>query len=137
MQTYSLLLGYIPAVMFLAMIGFAAVGVAMALLIDSQKRDQNSKNTPVKFSFRFLLKDNWKTIVLTFLAILVTLRFVAWLFPGQFTVESLDTPAVKEKWLFGSFLIGIGYNTLLQYLKDKADLLKVKRDVPADVTSTP
>ena len=116
-----------PASMFFMMVFFSAVGVLMALLIDSQKRDQNSTATPVKFSFLFLLKDNWKTIVLTFLAVLITLRFASSVFPDQFTSEGLDSPLGKEKWMFGSFLIGLGYNSLLQFLKEKSDLLKTPR----------
>lgn len=130
MENYSFLLGFIPAGMFLAMIGFATVGVIMALLIDSTKRNKNSPNTPYKFNFGFLLKDNWKTILLTFLAILVTLRFASSLFPGQFTDAELASPSGSEKWLFGSLLIGLAYNTLLQTLKDKSELLQVKRDQP-------
>jgi len=127
MENYSYLLGIVPLSMFLAMVVFSAIGVAMALLIDAQKRDQNSKNTPVKFSFFFLLKDNWKTILLTFLAVLVTLRFAPLLFPDQFTTEGLDSPLVKEKWLLGSLFVGLLYNSLLQFLKEKSELLKVKR----------
>jgi hypothetical protein len=130
MENYSFLLGFIPFSMFMAMIFFATIGVIVALLVDSQKRDQCSTNTPVKFSFLFLLKDNWKTIVLTFLAVLITLRFAGSVFPAQFTDTDLASPLGKEKWLFGSLLVGIGYNSLLQFLKDKSDLLKVKRDIP-------
>jgi hypothetical protein len=128
MENYSFLLGYIPAGMFLAMIGFAAIGVVMALLIHSTTRDQNSTKTPVKFSFKFLIKDNWKTIALTVFTVLITLRFAGSVFPGQFTGEELGSPIGTEKWLFGSFIIGLSYNYLLQILKDKADILKVKRD---------
>jgi hypothetical protein len=98
MENYSYFLGFIPWTMFLAMVFFAALGVIMALLLDSQKRDQNSTSTPVKFSFKFLLKDNWKTIVLTFLAVLLTLRFAGWVFPDQFTNDDLASPLGKEKW---------------------------------------
>lgn len=99
----------------------------MALLIDSTKRDQASKSTPVKFSFWFLIKDNWKTILLTALAVLVSLRFAPILFPDQFSSENLSSPLGTDKWLFGSLLIGLLYNTLLQIWKQKADFLKAKR----------
>lgn len=128
MEKYSYLLGPVPKGLFLAMFLFATVGVFMALLIDSQKRDQCSTSTPVKFSFLFLLKDNWKTIVLTFFAILCTLRFAPLLFPDQFKAETLALPLGAEKWLFGSLLIGLGYNSLLQFLKEKSDILRVKRE---------
>lgn len=127
METYSYFFGVVPSGMFLAMVAFAAIGVTMALLGDATTRDQNSASTPVKFSFLFLLKDNWKTIVLSFLAVLLTLRFAPLLFPDQFLTDVLDNPMGKEKWLFGSFAIGLVYNTLLQFLKSKAEILKVKR----------
>ncbi len=127
MEKYSYLLGFIPLTLFLAMIFFATIGVAMALLVDSQKRDQTSSNTPTKFSFLFLLKDNWKTILLTFLAVLLTLRFAGSVFPDQFTNDDLASPLGKEKWLFGSLLIGFLYNSLLQFIKEKSDLLKVRK----------
>jgi len=127
MENYSFLLGFIPLKMFLVMIFFATIGVIVALLVDSQKRDQSSTNTPVKFSFWFLLKDNWKTILLTFLVVLLTLRFVGSVFPDQFTNSDLSSPMGQEKWLFGSLLVGFLYNSLLQFLKEKSELLKVKR----------
>jgi len=127
MEHYSLLLGYIPATMFIAMVLFAAIGVSIRLLIDAVGRNQNSPATPYKFSILFLLRDNWKTILLTFIAILVVLRFAASIFDEQFTAENLDLPATKEKWLFGSLMVGIAFNHVIQILKEKSDLLKVKR----------
>ena len=127
MENQSYLLGILPLGLFLAMLFFASIGVIMALLIDSTKRDQESKNTPVKFSFWFLIKDNWKTIVLTALAVLATLRFAPILFPDQFSPENLSSPLGTDKWLFGSLFIGLLYNTLLQIWKQKAEFLKAKR----------
>ena len=127
MENYSYVFGVVPSGMFIAMVIFAAIGVTMALLGDAQTRDQNSTNTPQKFSFWFLLKDNWKTILLSFLAVLLTLRFAPLLFPDQFLTDALSEPMGKEKWLFGSVCIGLIYNSLLQLLKSKAEILKVKR----------
>jgi len=126
-QNYSYLLGFIPGGMFLAMIFFAAIGVFIRLLVDATGRDQNSPNTPVKFKFGFLLKDNWKTIALSVVLILVTLRFAASVFETHFSVEALAKSVGQEKWLFGSLVIGFIYNSLAQYLKEHADFLKVKR----------
>lgn len=127
MENYSFLFGIVPAKMFFAMVAFAAVGVIVALLIDSTRRNKSSKSTPEKFSFWFLIKDNWKTILLAALAVLLTLRFAPFLFPDQFTQENLSSPMGVEKWLFGSVIIGLLYNTLLQIWKQKADILKAKR----------
>ena len=127
MENYSYVFGIVPSTMFFAMMVFAALGVLFALLIDSTKRDKSSKTTPEKFNFWFLLLDNWKTILLSALAVLLTLRFAPILFPDQFTLENLQMPLGVEKWLFGSLLIGMLYNTLLQVWKQKADILKAKR----------
>lgn len=127
MEGHSFLLGFLSLRMFLAMLFFAAIGIAISLLIDSSKRDQNSSNTPAKFNFWFLLRDNWKSIVLTLLVVLVTLRFASSLFPDQFKGTDVGTPEGLEKWLFGSLLIGLAFNQLIQILKKRASLLQVKR----------
>jgi len=127
MENYTFLLGFIPREMFIFMVFFAALGVVIALLVDSTNRNPSSTRTPEKFSFLFLLKDNWKTIILTALAVLVTLRFAGSLFPGQFLDSELNSPMGTEKWLFGSLMIGFLYNTLLQKLKEKSEILKVNR----------
>ena len=72
MENYSYVFGLAPAGLFIAELVFAVIGMIMALLGDATTRDQNSPNTPEKFSFWFLLKDNWKTIVLSVLAVLIT-----------------------------------------------------------------
>src|SRR4030042_5217459 len=117
MEKYSYLLGYVDLDMFLVMLLFTFLGIAVSLLIDSQKRDQTSKNTPVKFSWLFLLKDNWKTILLTFLIVVLTLRFATSFFPTQFSGDDMATPQGIEKWFFGSLIIGLGFNQLLQLWK--------------------
>jgi hypothetical protein len=127
METHSFLLGFLSLKLFLAMLLFAGLGIAVSLLIHAQKRDQTSKNTPEKFSFLFLLKDNWKSIVLTALIVILTLRFATSFFPQQFTGDEVGTPQGIEKWLFGSLVIGLGFNQLIQVWKDKSQWLRVKR----------
>jgi len=127
MENYSLLLGFLSLKVFLVMLLFAAIGISISLLLDAQKRSQVSKATPQKFSFKFLLLDNWKSIVLTVLVVLVTLRFAASLFPDQFKGEVVGTPEGLETWLFGSLLIGLGFNQLIQVLKKRAKMLQVNR----------
>lgn len=127
MEKYSYLLGFVEVPLFLTMLLFAIIGIALSLLMDSQKRDQNSPNTPVKFSFKFLLKDNWKTIVMSAIAVLITLRFAPLLFPDQFKVDATGDPKAVEWFLFGSFGIGLLYNQLVQFLKKKISILNVER----------
>ena len=127
MENYNYILGFLPTGLFFSMLLFAAIGIAIRLLFDAQSRDQNSSSTPKKFSMIFLLKDNWKTIVATILTVLVTLRFLPSVFPGQFSGGDLDSPEGIEKWLAGSLFVGILYNHLWQILKKRANVLKVKR----------
>ena len=127
MENYNYILGFLPVGMFFSMLLFATIGIAIRLLFDAQKRDQSSVNTPRKFSIMFLLRDNWKTILATFLTVLVTLRFLPSVFPGQFSGGDLANPEGIEKWLAGSLFVGILYNHLWQILKKRAEILKVKR----------
>ncbi|OFY66618.1 MAG: hypothetical protein A2Y71_03755 [Bacteroidetes bacterium RBG_13_42_15] len=130
MEKYSYLLGYVDLNMFLVMLLFAFLGIAVSLLIDSQKRDPSSKNTPEKFSLKFLLKDNWRTIALTALIVILTLRFATSFFPGQFAGDDTATPEGLEKWFFGALVVGLGFNQLLQLWKKTrvGSFLKVKRE---------
>ena len=127
MENYNYILGFLSAGLFFSMLLFASIGIAIRLLFDAQKRDQNSANTPKKFSILFLLRDNWKTILATFLTVLVTLRFLPSAFPGQFSGGDLANPEGIEKWLAGSLFVGVIYNHLWQILKKRAEILKVKR----------
>lgn len=128
MENYNYLLGFLSLKLFLVMLLFAVLGIIVSLLIDSQRRDQSSKNTPEKFSWLFLLKDNWKTIVLTAIIVVLTIRFATSFFPDQFKGDELQTPEGIEKWLFGSLVIGLGFNQLVQVWKKKAKILNIKRN---------
>jgi hypothetical protein len=124
---HTLLLGYLTPNLFLVMLGFATFGAAMSLLWDGHKRNPDSPNTPKKFSLKFLILDNWRTILGTFFAIIVTIRFGTSLLPDQFKGSELATPDGIEKWLLGAFAIGLFWNQLLQWLKQKLSIFKVDR----------
>ena len=117
MENYNYLLGYVSLKMFLVMLLFATLGIIVSLLIDSQRRNQSSKNTPQYFSWAFLLRDNWKTIAMTVLIVILTLRFATSFFPAQFSGDDLATPSGSEKWFFGSLVIGLCFNQLIQVWK--------------------
>lgn len=109
------LFGPIGLNMFIASFLFAMIGVVISLLIDANYRDQNSPKTPRPFKLSFLLKDNWKRIVLSLLVILVTIRFTK-----EITGWDLN--------MFVSLLIGVVYDKLVEYLKKKSELLQVSRN---------
>lgn len=51
-----------------------AIGVLFALYVKSKKRDPESPNTPTKFSWRFLIWDNTKKVVVILLLIFLLFR---------------------------------------------------------------
>ncbi|RKD19019.1 hypothetical protein BCY91_14170 [Pelobium manganitolerans] len=64
---------------------FALIGAIIGLRISSLKRDKTSINTPYKFNFWFLIRDNAQRLLTNFLICFVVFRFA-----GTF----LDTPGI-------------------------------------------
>lgn len=91
---------------FIACVFFALVGTVISLLVHASNRNKNSTKTPYKFSFVFLIADNWQRIMLNLLLILVTIRFCK-----EITGLELN--------MFVSLLIGISYDKIGEYLRNK------------------
>ena len=108
------LLGIETATAFLVLSFFAAIGVVISLLLHASNRDQLSPSTPAKFSFLFLLKDNFKRILLNVLLIYITIRF---------TPELIGVKITS----FVALIIGFGWDKLAQVIKEKTAFLDVKR----------
>ena len=119
-EFFHLFIGNIGGTMFSALFVFAMIGVAINLLLHANTRDQNSPNTPVKFSFKFLLADNWKRILLALLLIYVSIRFTSLIF-------AIDVTGNNELYLFSAVIIGFAYDKLGEILKEKTDFLKVRK----------
>lgn len=126
MENYSLSFGFVTAKIFFAMVMCGTIGIIISLLLHSLTRDKKSPRTPEKYSFWFLLKDNWKSIVVTALIFLMTLRFATSFFPSQFKSADTLTAEGIDRWLFFSLLLGTGFNQLIQVWKKRSDWLKVK-----------
>lgn len=101
---------------FFVMLFFCFVGVTISLLFNASNRNANSPETPYHFDIWFLIKDNWKRVVLNLLLIYVTIRF----YPDVFDGKQL-TP-------FLALGIGIGWDRLAQFIKEKTGLLNIKRE---------
>jgi len=99
---------------FLILLFFSAIGVTLSLLLHASNRDQQAPSTPVKFSFWFLIKDNWKRILTSFLLIYIAIRFTPELFGVQITS-------------FWALAIGLCLDKLAQWIKEKTNILDVKR----------
>jgi hypothetical protein len=110
----QLLLGSYDLTTFFGFLFFALVGVLISLLWQANTRDQNTTDSPVKFKWWFLLKDNWKRIISSILLIYVTIRFFK-----ELTHLDLN--------MFLSLCIGLGWDKLSEFIKSKTDILKVER----------
>ena len=108
------LLGNMPVAAFLAAFFFALIGVTISLLLQANKRDPGASSTPYHFSYRFLLQDNWKRIVLSLLLIFVTIRFYSEL-------------TGKELSMYFALGIGLGLDKLAQVVKNASAVLQVNR----------
>jgi len=94
---------------------FAIVGVVISLLLHSNNRIVSDTSTPYKFSLKFLILDNWKRVMLNMLLIYVFIRFFK-----ELTGIELS--------LFWCLAIGIGFDKLAEFLKNKIAALQVDRD---------
>ena len=96
----------------IVLIGFvyAMIGVLLSLLIHSNKRDPNTQNSPIKFSWGFFLKDNLKRVLTGLILILIFMRF---------STELIG----KDPTVYSSFLIGFMSDKLIEILKSKIDLI--------------
>lgn len=108
------LLGPTSLVDYVSSIIFAFIGVFVSLMLHATKRDVNSTNTPVKFSFWFLLKDNWKRLLTGILMVLVCIRFLK-----ELTGLELN--------MFYAFAIGFCNDKIIQILKVKTSIFDVQR----------
>lgn len=59
------------------------VGAVLSLMNDVRQRDVESQSTPNKFSWWFLIKDNFKRGVWVLALAYVVVRFSGMLFPGE------------------------------------------------------
>lgn len=98
------LLGSVAFVPFLIALFYAFVGAAVSLLIASNARDVHSEGSPTQFSYRYLIRDNWKKIVLSVLLIFISIRFSQELLGQQVT-------------MYLAFVIGLSVDRLAGLIK--------------------
>jgi ethanolamine transporter EutH len=70
----SVLLGKGPAGLFFGLVTIAIICAIISLLIEVNNRDVNSANTPIKFSYKFMLAHNLLRIIISFLLVPITIR---------------------------------------------------------------
>lgn len=99
---------------FIAAVIFAAIGMLFTLLVGSLDRDPESKNSPVKFSFSYLLIDNVKRIMVSALAVLISIRFAPELFGIEIT-------------MWHGLGFGLCYDILAHVIKQNTGILDRKK----------
>ena len=110
------LLGSQSCAAFAALVFFALIGLALSGLLQTTKRNVTSAATPVQFSWKFFLRDNWRRWLTAALLIYVALRFTPELFGMQIST-------------FWALAIGFSLDKVAQFIKDKTGLLGQKKDV--------
>ena len=95
----ELMLGTTDVPTYLAALSFALIGAIISLRRKAGKRDELSQNTPIKFSWRFLLQDNFQQF---FTGVLIT--FLAFRFSNEFYGQNVT--------MIFALTIGFGANEL-------------------------
>lgn len=111
---YSTLTGATPTDIFLGFGFFAVLGITLSLLWHTNTRNPQSPLTPTKFNWLFMVKDNAKRLLASIITVYVCLRFT----PEIFNVTLND---------FWAFAIGLGFDKLAEFVKNKTSLLDMKR----------
>lgn len=111
----SEIMGTLTGDQFFASLLFAIIGLVISLLLQANSRDIRSENTPVHFSYTFLIRDNFRRILLSFLLIIVTIRFFQEL-------------TGKELTMFWALGIGLGLDKISELLKNRLAIFQANRD---------
>lgn len=109
------ILGTADYKLFFSLYFFGVIGLIISLLLNAAHRNPVAPTTPLKFHVWFMIVDNYKRIVLSFLLIFVVVRFYN---------EIFNEPI--SPWL--SLLAGLGLDKISQYLKTKVGALQIDRD---------
>lgn len=123
-QVASLLFGTTNLAFLLAGFILAIMGVALNILMETSKRDKSSPRTPEKFSYKFLLIDNAKRLLVTLIMIFISIRFF-------FEIYGINLN------LFHCFVIGFCSDLLSGHFKRiKANFTKSKITIENSDTTT-
>lgn len=124
MEIINNIIGANGAQHFFTLMFFALLGATVNLLSNVSKRDKLSPATPVDFSLVFLVRDNCKRCASSLLLIYIFVRFMPLLLPAQ-VYDAIG----GDMELVLAILIGFSFDKLSEFLKDKAKILSVNREV--------
>jgi len=115
-ESVQIVMGGKPLSYYLAGFIFTFFAVLLSVYLHSKKRDVSSTNTPVQFSFKFLLWDNAKRAIATLITVFMLFRLF-----------DLSSPFAM---VGVGFFISFGLDKAIQFLMDKtniANFLKTDR----------
>lgn len=104
-------------ILFLSYVFWAGVGVLLSLLLHANQRAINNNNMQMAFCWKFLFTSNYKRILISFLLILVSIRFSKQLIG-------------LEQNAFSSFVIGLCSDHLGKVLQLKILVMRDKQLKP-------
>lgn len=107
------LLGSIDPALFAACVFFAAVGILFVLLMGTRLRDPQSLSSPAEFSWKYLRTDNFRRILASSIAVLITLRFMPELTGWQLSP-------------WKGLVVGAAWDSIALFIKQKTNLLDPK-----------
>jgi hypothetical protein len=107
------ILGGLDPELFLACMFFAGLGILFVLLLGTNLRQTDSTGKVQAFSWAYLWSDNFKRILASLIAVLVTLRFMT---------ELIGIPLSP----FNAFCIGTAWDGIALLIKQKSTILDPK-----------
>ncbi len=113
MEVKNYLTGNTDPTFFLWCLFFAGLGILFVLLMGTKLRDPGSIYSPQRFSWSYLLSDNFKRILASLLAVYLSLRFMPELF---------GWPVNEWK----ALLVGMAWDGIALFIKQKSNILDPK-----------
>jgi type IV secretory pathway TraG/TraD family ATPase VirD4 len=110
----NLSIGYYISAFF-----FSCLAIILVLYVKSIGRDRDSKNTPVHYSWKFLLWDNFKKITCGLIVMYLFYRF---------TSEALNRALSMWVAVGIGFFVSMGVAAAIEWLQERFDFLCMPRE---------
>jgi hypothetical protein len=107
---------------------FCGLTILVSLYLHSTKRDISSPNTPVKFSWSFLLWDNTKRIAVGLIVMFLFFRFSSDIFGGPLSMKMAVIVGV---------VLSFGVDKAIQFFQGKFPVLQMPRNIPQNEPTQP
>jgi hypothetical protein len=110
------ILGDLSIPYYLAAFFFASISILLSLYSQSRTRNVASERTPIAFSWRFLIWDNFLRILVT-----ISLLYLFFRFSPDIFGKPLSFPIAVGVGIF----LSLGLDKAIQWLQQKFDIMKM------------